>query len=168
MAIDTSSVRKMTSALKKGTVTESELIKEYNRMRKNVMRQIQRIQKSATPFTKGNIPRPPTVKELTGELGVDKRSLIRELYEMTAFKSSKRYSLKSRAETRRKTLTTLREHGIQIEDSEYNKWVNFITWFKQSAWAALYDSDSEVVMEVFDNGSSAKEWDELFREYGGW
>lgn len=167
MAIDFSSERKISAALKKGQLTEKQLVKEYDKMRKTIMRQISRIQKSATPFTRGNVPRPPTVKELTGHIGIDRRALVREIVEMQRFKSSKRYSLKTRAETRKKTLETLRAHGIHIKDSQYNKWVDFITWFRQSAWAALYDSDSEVVMEVFEEGSSAAEWNALFREYGG-
>ena len=167
MALDTSSVRKMTSALKKGKVSEQELIKEYTKMRKTIMRQVQRIQKSATPFTKGAKPRFATIKELSGPLGVDVRALIRELFEMTSFKASKSYSLKHRSETRLKTLATLRSRGINIKDSQYDKWVEFITWFKQSAWSALYDSDEQKVMEVFEQGSNAEEWDALFREYGG-
>lgn len=167
MALDTSSVRKMTSALKKGKVTQQELITTYEKMRKTVMRQIQRIQKSATPFTEGAKPKFATIRELSGPLGVDVRALIRELYEMTSFKSSKSYSKVYRSETRKKTLATLRSRGINIADWQYNKWVEFITWFKQSAWSALYDSDEQRVMEVFEQGSTAEEWDALFREYGG-
>ena len=167
MALDTSSVRKMTSALKKGKVTEQELIKEYTKMRKTVMRQIQRIQKTATPFSEGARPKFATIRELSGPLGVDIRALIRELFEMTSFRKTKSYSKKARADTRLKTLATLRKRGINISDSQYDKWVSFITWFKHSAWSALYDSDEQKVMAVFEQGSTAEEWDALFREIGG-
>ena len=165
MAIDLSSTRKISVALKKGTITEEQLIAEYGKMRNAVMRQIQRIQKSKIPFPKGKKPRPPTIREISTPFGIDLRSLIREFSEMQRFKRSKSYSIVAREKTRKKTLEILREHGINIKDRQYNKWVRFITWFKASAWAALYDSDSEVVMDVFKEGSNARQWLRLFEEY---
>ena len=149
------------AALNKGELSNKELRKAYSALRKQVMKQIRTISKSSIPFVKGEKPYFMKTRNIVTE-----RELVSQTAEMLHFIHSKRYSTKDRAATKRKTLTTLRNHGINISDSEYLKWVRFITWFKNSAYAALYDSDSEVVLDVFEEGSNSRQWSKLFREYG--
>ena len=151
--------------IKKGKISEKELVSAYSRMRKNVMAQIRKIQKSDIPFLAGKVPAPPTVKELTGALGVNQRALLYETAEMLKFVQGKSYSLPQRKAQRKKAVEILNARGINITESEWGKWREFIEWFKHTEYAALYDSDEQVVQDIFEQGSSSEEWDKLFKEW---
>lgn len=151
--------------LKKGKISEKELVSAYSRMRKNVMAQIKKIQKSDIPFLAGKVPAPPTVKELTGALGVNQKWLLYETVEMLKFVQGKSYTLPQRKVQRKKAVEMLNARGINITESEWGKWREFIEWFRHTEYAALYDSDSDVTQEIFEQGSSSLEWDKLFKEW---
>lgn len=151
--------------IKKGKITEKELISAYSRLRKNVVAQIKKIQKSDIPFLAGKVPTPPTVKDLTGALGVNQRALLYETAEMLKFVQSKSYSLPQRKAQRKKAVEMLNARGINITESEWGKWREFMEWFKHTEYAALYDSDSDITQEIFEQGSSSLEWDRLFKEW---
>ena len=151
--------------IKKGKITEKELVSVYSRMRKNVMAQIKKIQKSDIPFLAGKVPAPPTVKELRGALGVNQRALLYETAEMLKFVQGKSYTLPQRKAQRKKAVEILQARGINITESEWGKWREFIEWFRHTEYSALYDSDSEVTQEIFEQGSSSLEWDKLFKEW---
>ena len=151
--------------IKKGKISEKELVSAYSRMRKNVMAQIKKIQKSDIPFLAGKVPAPPTVKELTGALGINQKALLYETAEMLKFVQGKSYTLPQRKVQRKKAVEILNARGINITESEWGKWREFIEWFRHTEYAALYDSDSEVTQEIFEQGSSSLEWDKLFKEW---
>lgn len=151
--------------LRKGIITEKDLVSAYSRMRKNVMAQIKKIQKSDIPFLAGKIPAPPTVKDLTGALGINQKALLYETAEMLKFVRGKSYTMPQRREQRRKAVEALRARGIEIKETDWGKWREFIEWFKHTEYAALYDSDSEVTLDVFEHGSNSTEWNKLFREW---
>ena len=156
---------KLAADLKKGKITEKELVSVYSRMRKNVMAQIKKIQKSDIPFLAGKVPAPPTVKELRGALGINQRALLYETAEMLKFVQGKSYTLPQRKAQRKKAVEILKARGINITESEWGKWREFIEWFRHTEYSALYDSDSEVTQEIFEQGSSSLEWDKLFKEW---
>ena len=151
--------------IKKGKISEKELVSAYSRMRKNVMAQIKKIQKSDIPFLAGKVPAPPTVKELTGAMGINQKALLYETAEMLKFVQGKSYTLPQRKLQRKKAVKILNERGINITESEWGKWREFIEWFRHTEYAALYDSDSDVTQEIFEQGSSSLEWDKLFKEW---
>ncbi len=151
--------------IKKGKISEKELVSAYSRMRKNVMAQIRKIQKSDIPFLAGKVPAPPTVKELTGVLGINQRALLYETAEMLKFIQGKSYTLPQRRAQRKLAVESLAKHGIIIKESEWGKWREFIEWFKHTEYAALHDSDEQVVQDIFEQGSSSEEWDKLFKEW---
>lgn len=151
--------------IKKGKISEKELVSAYSRMRKNVMAQIKKIQKSDIPFLAGKVPAPPTVKELTGALGLNQKALLYETAEMLKFVQGKSYTMPQRKEQRRKAVEALKARGIEINEADWSKWREFIEWFRHTEYAALYDSDSEVTQEIFEQGSSSLEWDKLFKEW---
>lgn len=153
------------AALRKGTISEKDLIGAYRRLRQDVMSNIRRIQKSDIPFLPGKVPAPPTIKDLTGALGVNKRALLYETGQMLKFLHSKSYTREQRKEQRKLAVESLAKHGINITESEWGKWREFIEWFKHTEYAALYDSDDQVVQDIFEEGSSSEEWDRLFKEW---
>ena len=162
MDIDYSSVNKIASALRRGKITNKDIIKRYIKTREKVIKQI----KSEIPFTKGDKPKPPPISTFKTNLGdVDMRALIRELASMEKFTKSSGYTVRGRKATRKRTIKTLKERGINISEDEYMNWVEFIKWFRFSAWSALYDSDSERTQQVYEEGSNASEWNMLFEEY---
>ena len=166
MDIDYSSVNKIASALRRGKITNKDIIKRYIKTREKVIKQIKRIQKSEIPFTKGDRPKPPPISTFKTNLGdVDMRALIRELASMEKFTKSRGYTVRGRKATRKRTIKTLKERGINISEDDYMNWVEFIKWFRFSAWSALYDSDSERTQQVYEEGSNASEWNVLFEEY---
>ena len=166
MEIDYSSVNKIASALRRGKITNKDIIKRYIKTREKVVKQISRIQKSDVPFTKGDVPKPPKISEFKTNLGdLDMRAIIRELASMEKFTKSRGYTVRGRKATRRKTIETLKKRGIKITSESFMNWVEFIKWFRFSAWSALYDSESERTQQVFEEGSNASDWNRLFEEY---
>lgn len=157
--------KQLAADINKGVITEKELASAYSRLRKNVMAQIRKIQKSDIPFLSGKIPAPPTIKDLRGPLGVNTKALLYETSEMLKFVKGKSYTMPQRKEQRRKAVAALNARGIEINESDWGKWREFIEWFKNTEYAALYDSDSEVTLEVFEQGSNSFDWNKLFKEW---
>ena len=157
--------KQVTAALNKGLITEKDLIDAYRRLRSDVMSNIRRIQKSDIPFLTGKIPAPPTIKDITGVFGVDKRALLRETGQMLKFLHSKSYTRKQRVTQRKLAIESLEKRGIYITVNEWGKWREFMEWFKHTEYSALYDSDSQITQDVFEEGSNSTEWDRLFKEW---
>ena len=153
------------AALRKGVISEKDLIGAYRRLRQDVMSNIRRIQKSDIPFLPGKIPAPPTIKDLTGALGVNQRALLYETGQMLKFLHSKSYTREQRKAQRKFAIESLAKHGIHIKESEWGLWREFMELFKHTEYAALFDSDEQVVQDIFAEGSRAEEWDRLFKEW---
>ena len=147
-------------ALESGAVSEKELRSAYSRLRTRINRQVKAIAKSDVGFARGEANYFRAQKNL-----VTTRDLVSEVSQAIAFATGARYTIRGRREIRDKALHTLASHGIYLTADQWMEWVNFMQWFKQTEYAALYDSDSEAVMEVFEQGSTAKEWERAFREW---
>ena len=152
-------------AIKAGTYTESELRREYTKLRNQIVKQIKRTQASDIPYLPGKAPTPPTIKELTGPLGVNMQQMIYEAGQMVKLLHSKGYTRAGRVAQRKEAVAQLRKHGINIDIDDWGKWRRFMEWFKHTEFSALYDSSSEVTLDVFAQGSNAAEWEKLFKEW---
>ena len=150
------------AALNKGEFTIKELKSAYSTMRKNVISQVKRINKSDIPFLKGETPYPRKVRNL-----VTTADIINEVTDTLKFVNSKRYTMREREATRAKTIRTLNRRGIDIGKGDYLKWIEFITWFRHSEYSALYDSTSDIVFDVFEEGANSRDWAKLFKEWDG-
>lgn len=154
-------VNQVVKALSSGDVTMKELRKEYSRLRSIAQKRIGRIEKSAIPFTKGARP---YFSKLTNI--VTERDLVREYAELSRFIESKSSTAKGRREQREKTIDTLQKRGFDVDKNNYMQFLNFMEWFKHSEYAAKYDSNSDIVQEVFDTASmkaGSREWKKLFK-----
>lgn len=161
-------VNQVVKALSSGDVTMKELRKEYSRLRSIAQKRIGRIEKSAIPFTKGARPYFSKLSNIVTE-----RDLVREYAELSRFIESPSSTAKGRRETREKTIDTLQKRGFNVNNNNYMQFLNFIEWFKHSEYAAKYDSNADIVQEVFDMASTEAgscEWKKLFKalEKEGW
>lgn len=161
-------VNQVVKALSSGSTTMKELRKEYSRMRSIAQKRIGRIEKSAIPFTKGARPYFSKLSNIVTE-----RDLVREYAELSRFIESPSSTAKGRREQRDKTIDTLQKRGFDVDKNNYMQFLNFIEWFKHSEYSAKYDSNSDIVQEVFDMASmtaGSREWKKLFNalEKEGW
>lgn len=161
-------VNQVVKALSSGSTTMKELRKEYSRMRSIAQKRIGRIEKSAIPFTKGSRPYFSKLVNIVTE-----RAFVREYAALTQFLESKASTAKGRRDTREKTIKTLQERGFNVNNGNYMKFIEFMEWFRHSEYAAKYDSNADIVQEVFDMASveaGSREWKKLFKalEKEGW
>ena len=150
----------LAAAVERGEVSIKDIRRAYSGLRSIANRQVRAIAKSDVGFSRREMNYFRSISNL-----VTTRDLLHEVADLISFYNSKRYSIKERRATRDKTIDTLNKHGINVTKETWWEWINFITWFKASAYSALYDSDSSVVQEVFEEGSNAQEWERLFKEW---
>ena len=150
----------LVSALNKGTITEKELKGVYSSFRKQIMGQIKSIQKSDITFLPGTAPTMRKVADL-----ITTSDWVHEIATGLRFYHSQSYTRKQRVEQRQKAINILASRGIDIPLERWYDWRRFMAWFNHTEYAAKYDSDSGVVMEVFEQGASAQEWERAFREW---
>ncbi len=152
-------------AIQKKEYSEKELRKEYSRLRSQIVKQIKRTQASDLPYLPGKVPTPPTIKELTGPLGVNMQQLIYEAGEMVKLIHSKSYTREQRVAQRAMAVSIMNKRGINITVEQYADWRKFMEWFKQTEFSALYDSTSAETLDVFTEGSTAEQWELLVEEW---
>lgn len=152
----------LVAALNKGEITEKDLRKKYSEFRKQIMSQIKSIEKSDITFLPGTAPVMRKAKNL-----ITTRDLLHEIATGLQFYHSKSYTLTQRKEQRRLAIEKLAEHGIKINESQWDEWRRFMQWFKHTSFATIYDSDSAVTQMVFNSeaASTAEEWESLFLEW---
>lgn len=150
----------LAAAVERGEVSIKDIRRAYTGLRRIANRQVKAIAESDVGFSRGEMNYFRAVRNL-----VTTRDLIHEVADLISFYNSKRYSIKERRVTRDKTIDTLNKRGINVTKETWGEWINFITWFKASAYSALYDSDSSIVQDVFEEGSNAQEWERLFKEW---
>ena len=162
-------LRALEKSVAKGKTDIKYLRKEYTRMRDIAQKRIKRIEKSAIPFTAGHRPAFSTLKEY-GKVGKD----FKEEYFLRAYVVLSRFIIdptstaEGRARQRDNSIETLRKHGIDFVNTEnYMQWVVFISWFTDSGYALIYDSDEQTVEDIFKMAPNAgpEEWERLFKEY---
>jgi hypothetical protein len=171
MALTYAQIRGMTynqlgAALVSGLVTEKQLRNYYTAERSRAQAAARRIAKSDVGFYDGETPYFTKLRNLTTT-----GSLVHAVVDVSRFTSSKRSTVGGRRKVQQQTISTLHSRGIDfVDESNYREWISFIQWFKASEFAAYYDSDSEAVADVFEAGSNAREWAQLFRVYqsGDW
>lgn len=151
---------KLAAAVVRGDVSVKDVRTAYSRLRKQLNAQVKAIAKSDVGFSRGEMNYFRSVRNL-----VTTRDLLHEVSDAIRFATSARYTIRGRRAIRDKTIATLQARGINVTAANWNEWINFITWFKSSAYSALYDSDSDVVMDVFEQGSNPGEWERMFKEW---
>lgn len=150
----------LAAAVERGEVSVKDIRSAYSRLRSRANRQVKAISKSDVGFSRGEMNYFRTVRNL-----VTTRDLLHEVADAIRFANSARYTIRGRREIRDKAIETLQARGINVTAATWMEWIDFITWFKSTAYSALYDSDSSVVQEIFEQGSNPQEWERMFREW---
>lgn len=156
------SYNQLGAQLAKGIISEKDLRRYYNESRRIANARIKSVSGSSLPWTSGE-------QEFFGRSAnlVTTQQLVAAVADINRFLTSKRSTISGRKIVMKSTIEKLQDRGIDVDESNYLKWVEFIQWFQASEYAAKYDSDSEEVGEVFEQGSNASEWGALFAEWSG-
>lgn len=148
------------AALNKGKISEKDLRRVYSSFRKQINAQVTKIQKSDITFLPGTAP---TLKKAANIITT--RDLVNEIAQGLQFYHSQSYSRKQRVAQRATAVARLNARGIDITVEQWDDWRRFIQWFHATEYAAMYDSDSSEVQEVFDAGADSQDWERLFKEF---
>lgn len=155
--------------------TISAIKKEYAKKRRAFNKRIERLAEVASSpriesYRKGGKKRQRSVSEIEqlygratwGETSI-KKDWARRLAELDNLLEQRTLSLSGRAEIRRETISTLREHGYSsINNSNFDAFANFMKWAKDSGLLKQYDSNT--IVEAYDTLSSGGEIDDDFLE----
>lgn len=57
-----------------------------------------------------------------------------------------------------------KQNNLPVNNNNYNKWIRFIDWFSNSIYAKYFDSESEEIAEIFEEGNSPTDWERLILE----
>lgn len=154
------SFNQLGALLSSGEVTEKRLRSAYNDLRSKAVRKNRRIQND-----------PEFSKVAENEVFMKSKSLptqsalLHEFADMNRYLNSKRSTLGGQRSIKQNYIETAQEHGMDINDENYADWIDFIKWFKESEYAANYDSEAEEVMQAFQEGSSVEDWKTIFEYF---
>ena len=149
----------LAKALVSGELTEKRLRSYYTDARRKATDRNRRVQ--ASEF--GQIAEPQrfmTLKNLPTQ-----SALLHEIADVNRFLSSKRSTISGQRALKKKYIETAQQHGMNVDDDNYFKWIDFLKWFKESAYALAYDSDSEEVEAAFEEGAGPADWERIFAVY---
>lgn len=155
------SYNKLASDLSAGRVDLDMIMAQYANIQKIAMRRVERIQKSDLPWTKGTKP-----TFMKPENIITEGQLAHEYIDVVHFLQRKNTTLKGREAQFRKVQRKLKAQGFNINKRNFGRFVRFMDWFYASKYAALYDSNQDIVTEVFNQpGGNAKLWSQLFDDF---
>ena len=160
--IYTDSYRRLSSDMAKGAVDKGMLIDRYRHLYSVAQRRITAVQKSDLPYGKGRKPffRKPDKLITEADVAHEFSDIAKFLLRANTTKSGRMAQFK-------KVQQSLKKQGFNVTKKNFNKFVNFMDWFYQSKYAALYDSSQDIVTEVFNKSgkTSASQWNRLFSEF---
>lgn len=154
------SYNELAKMLTAGEITEKRLRSYYTDARKKAVARNRRVQESEF----GNMAESEVF--LKSRSLPTQSALLHEIADVSKYLSSKRSTIGGQREIKRQYLETAQERGLDVDESNYEKWIRFIKWFKESKYAALFDSDAEEVQTAFEEGADAADWEMIFDEFG--
>lgn len=157
-------IQKMTfnqlaKALVSGELTEKRLRSYYTDARRKAVDRNRRVQKSEF----GRIAEPQRFMALKNL--PTQSALLHEIADVNRYLSSKRSTISGQRALKENYIETAQRHNLNVDDSNYFKWIDFLKWFKESAYALAYDSDSEELETAFEEGSDSADWERIFNKY---
>lgn len=161
------SAYRLESMYEEGKLNMKELQKYYVDARSIANKRIMRIQESDVPF----IDAPPVFAPAKG---LTPEQLLKEVGEVNKFLLGQTYGatmVKERRKLREKAIETLHKHGLDfVSTSNFNEWVKFQKWYKNTAVSLLSDSDADVLINIFQQAekegkNNSERWKELYTEF---
>lgn len=155
------SYNKLASDLAAGRVDMDMIQSQYANIRRIAMRRVERIQKSDLPWAKGTKP-----AFMKAENIITEGQLAHEYIDVVHFLQRKNTTLKGREAQFKKVQRKLKQQGFNINKRNFARFTRFMDWFYSSKYATMYDSNQDVVTEIFNQpGGNAKQWSQLFEDY---
>lgn len=156
------SYNKLASDLAAGRVDMDQIRSQYTELRRIASRRVNAVQKSSLPWTKGEKP----VFMKSGNI-VTEGQLAHEYIDIVKFLTRKNTTVKGRERQFQNVQRSLKAQGFNITKRNFGKFTRFMQWFKASKYAAMYDSNQDIVNEVFNAGGrgGANNWSSLFQEF---
>lgn len=160
--IQSMSYTELGKAVTSGEFSARTLRQAYSQMRSIAVKRYERLnsEKNIKQFGKPEQEYFRATKNIvsTGEL-------VRELKDLSRFLTNKGSTISGLRERRDYMVNQLNESGWNIDKSDYPDLVNFMKWFKASEFSKQYDSDSEVVGQVFNSErANPADWRRAFNE----
>jgi len=179
------SYNEMKLRFSRGDITEAEMRKAYQAVRKKAQNAINRIKKSDVAFTERVEPitragkKTGDVKTRTGAPKFDPVSkidsgadLLKAFADVNRWLASGDHTITQRREKQREQLKTLHQHGFDFVNNEnIGLWGQFQEWFRATGLDIMYGSGADVITEFFQeyqedlDDSRPQYWEELFEEY---
>lgn len=154
-------------ALSKGEVTEKEIRKYYTELRDIAQKRVKRIEQQR--------------EKLTEEFGVVETEhfrklkdikttgdLMKEFSNLLKFTRKKTSSISGMRERKKMQIRYWQENEFPfVNESNYGDWIRFLQWFHDSKWSQVYDSNDNVIEQVFESSQNAspEEWERLVMEF---
>ena len=156
------SFNKMAADLARGYIDKDMMIESYKNLVRVAQRRVNAVQKSELPYAKGR--KPVFIKP---ENIITESMLAHEYTDVVKFLQRENTTVSGRVAQFEKVRKQLQKQGFNLTKRNFNKFTNFMDWFYQSKYAALYDSSQDIVTEVFNRSgkTSPMQWARLFEEF---
>lgn len=156
------SFNKMSADLARHYIDFDQMVDSYKNLVKIAQRRVNAVQRSDLPYAKGRKP-----VFMKAENIVTESQLAHEYTDVVKFLQRKNTTVSGRVAQFEKVRKQLKKQGFNITKKNFNKFTNFMDWFYASKYAAMYDSNQDIVTEVFNRSgkSSRVQWDRLFKEF---
>ena len=155
------SYSKLASDLSSGRTDMEMVYDQYVNLQRIAMRRVEIIRKSDLPWAKGTKPffmKPENI--------ITEGQLAHEYIDVVHFLKRKNTTLKGREAQFRKVQRKLKKQGFNINKRNFARFTRFMDWFYSSKYATMYDSNQDIVTEVFNQpGGNAKLWSQLFDDF---
>ena len=160
--IQSLSYAELGKAVASGEFSSKTLRQAYSQMRSTAVKRYERLtsERNVKQFGKPEAEYFRQTKNIvsTGEL-------VKELRDISRFLKNKGSTISGLRERRDYTINLLNESGWDIDKSDYPELMEFMKWFKASEFSKQYDSDSEVVGQVFNSErATPADWRKAFNE----
>ena len=160
LQIQSLSYNELAKMLTAGEITEKRLRSYYTDARKKAVARNRRVQQSEF----GEIAESETF--LTSRNLPTTSALLHEIADVSHYLRSKRSTIAGQREIKRNYIETAKERNLKVDDANYDKWIKFIKWFKESKYSSVFDSDAEEVEDAYEEGADEADWERIFDEFG--
>lgn len=145
----------LTKAFTSGQISEKQLRSYYKEASRTARRRYRDVQKrSKGEF--GELAKQTFVKERNI---TTTQQLLKEIHDVNKYLSGKTSTITGLKNQREQIIETAERLGVDISESNYREWLDFLNWFNNSEYAKYFDSSSEEVAEAFNMAESASQED---------
>lgn len=150
-----------------GAVSEAALRNFYREERRKAQSRISKLksEKTTLEYGKQDIPKFMQEKNLTSM-----SALLHEIADLNRFLNRKTSVISGLKKQKEARIKELKKFGVNVDNTSYSKWAEFIQWFNLSEYSKKFEYESTEVKDVFSEAmkqekSTPAEWERLFQQY---